>query len=327
LLDLRYHGVILYGDMRVVVAKPRGFCAGVERAIEIVEMALEMYGPPIYVRHAIVHNKRVVDSLRQKGAVFVEDLGEINDPEARVIFSAHGVSPAVIDEAKRRGFQIVDAVCPLVTKVHNEVRHYSEMGYTIILVGHRDHVEVIGTKGEAPDSVVVVESVSEALAVNVPDPEKVAYVTQTTLSVDDTKEIVAALERRFPKIAKPSKLDICYATQNRQDAVKKLAEISDVIFIVGSPESSNSNRLVEVAKSCGVRKAYLIEDTEGLGGVETLERDMTVGISSGASTPEVIIEELLAKLKDLGATTFEEFSLKEESTKFPFPHSLEFSTG
>ena len=286
-----------------------------------------MYGPPIYVRHAIVHNKRVVDSLRRKGAVFVEKLDEIKDPEARVIFSAHGVSPAVLDEARRRGFQIVDAVCPLVTKVHNEVRHYSEMGYTIILVGHRDHVEVIGTKGEAPDSVVVVESASEALSVNVPDPEKVAYVTQTTLSVDDTREIIAALVKRFPYICGPDVKDICYATQNRQDAVKKLAEISDVIFIVGSPESSNSNRLVEVAKSCGIRKAYLIEDTEGLGGVGVLERGMTVGISSGASTPEVIIEELVAKLRNLGAASFEEFSLKEESTKFPFPHSLEFSTG
>lgn len=327
MLDLLCHGVIIYGDMRVIVAKPRGFCAGVERAIEIVERALEMYGPPIYVRHAIVHNRRVVDSLREKGAVFVEELDEIKDPAARIIFSAHGVSPAVIEEARRRGFQIVDAVCPLVTKVHNEVRHYSETGYTIILVGHRNHVEVIGTKGEAPKSVVVVESAEEALSVNVPDPGKVAYVTQTTLSVDDTREIVAALERRFPKIVKPSKLDICYATQNRQDAVKKLAEISDVIFIVGSPESSNSNRLVEVAKSCGVRDAYLIEDTKGLGNMGDLGKDMTVGISSGASTPEVIIEELLAKLKDMGAATFEEFSLKEESTKFPFPHSLEFSTG
>jgi len=313
--------------MRVVVAKPRGFCAGVERAIEIVERALEMYGPPIYVRHAIVHNKRVVDSLRQKGAVFVEQLDEIKDPASRVIFSAHGVSPSVLEEAKRRGFQIVDAVCPLVTKVHSEVRHYSEMGYTIILVGHRDHVEVIGTQGEAPESVVVVESVSEALAVYVSDPEKVAYVTQTTLSVDDTKEIVTTLEKRFPKIEKPSKLDICYATQNRQDAVKELAEISDVIFIVGSPESSNSNRLVEVAKSCGIKKAYLIEDTEGLERIGTLDQNITVGISSGASTPEVIIKELLSKLKDLGATNFEELNLKEESTKFPFPHSLEFSTG
>ncbi len=312
--------------MRVVVAKPRGFCAGVERAIEIVERALEMYGPPIYVRHAIVHNTRVVDSLREKGAVFVEELDEIRDPAARVIFSAHGVSPAVIEKARRRGFQIVDAVCPLVTKVHNEVRDYCEAGYTIILVGHRNHVEVIGTKGEAPDSVVVVESVKEAFSVNVPDPEKTAYVTQTTLSVDDTREIVEALERRFPEIIKPSKLDICYATQNRQDAVKKLAEISDIIFIVGSPESSNSNRLVEVAKSCGVRNAYLIEDIGGLGNMGALSNDITVGISSGASTPEVIIEELLAKLKEMGATSFEEFSLKEESTKFPFPHSLEFST-
>ena len=298
-----------------------------DRAIEIVERALEIYGPPIYVRHAIVHNKRVVDSLRDKGAVFVEHLEEIKDPKARVIFSAHGVSPAVLEEARQRGFQVVDAVCPLVTKVHNEVKNYFEMGYTIILVGHRGHVEVIGTKGEAPDSVEVVESVSEALSVRVVDPEKVAYVTQTTLSVDDTKEIVAALEKRFPKIAKPSRLDICYATQNRQDAVKKLAKISDVILIMGSPESSNSNRLVEVAKSYGVPNSYLIEDPEALtSSAEKFEEGMTIGLSSGASTPEVIVKEVVSRLKDLGATAFEELNLKEESTKFPFPQSLEFMT-
>ena len=306
--------------------KPRGFCAGVDRAIEIVEKALDMYGPPIYVRHAIVHNKRVVDSLRKKGVVFVEELEEIEDSDGRVIFSAHGVSPAVLEEAKRRGFQVVDAVCPLVTKVHSEVRRYSEMGYTIILIGHRNHVEVIGTSGEAPDKVAVVESVSEALSVSVPDPGKVAYVTQTTLSVDDTKDIVEALEKRFPKISSPSKLDICYATQNRQDAVKKLAEISDLIFIMGSPESSNSNRLVEVAKSCGVKNAYLIEDSGGVK-EKMLERDMTVGLSSGASTPEAIVEEVVLRLKTLGAKTVEELTLKEEFVRFPFPHSLEFSTG
>ena len=312
--------------MRVVVAKPRGFCAGVDRAIEIVERALEVYGPPIYVRHAIVHNKRVVDSLRNKGAVFVERLDEIKEPAARVIFSAHGVSPEVIKEAGERGFQVVDAVCPLVTKVHNEVKHYSEKGYTIILVGHRGHVEVIGTKGEAPEAVKVVESVDEALSVEVEDPEKVAYVTQTTLSVDDTKDIVKSLEKRFPKIQKPSRLDICYATQNRQDAVKKLAEISDMILIMGSPESSNSNRLVEVAKAYGVENSHLIEGPEALVDKRMFEKTMTVGLSSGASTPEIIVNEVISRLKELGATTFEELNLKEESTKFPFPHSLEFST-
>ncbi len=312
--------------MRVVVAKPRGFCAGVDRAIEIVERALEMYGSPVYVRHAIVHNKRVVDTLRKKGAVFVEELEEIAEQGGHVIFSAHGVSPDVLSEAERRGFQVVDAVCPLVTKVHNEVKQYADAGYTIILVGHRGHVEVVGTKGEAPQSVVVVESVSEALSVRVEDHEKVAYVTQTTLSVDDTKEIVAALEKRFPKIAKPSRLDICYATQNRQDAVKKLAEVSDMILIMGSPESSNSNRLVEVAKAYGVSNSHLIEGSETLVNADMFEKNMTVGLSSGASTPEVIVKEVVARLRELGATSFEELTLKEESTKFPFPGSLEFQT-
>ena len=318
--------VTIHLTMRVVIAKPRGFCAGVDRAIEIVEKALEMYGPPIYVRHAIVHNKRVVDSLEEKGVVFVEDLEEVKDPGARVIFSAHGVSPAVLEEANRRGFRVVDAVCPLVTKVHNEVRRYSEAEYSIILIGHRNHVEVIGTSGEAPDRVIVVESADEALSVRVPDPEKVAYVTQTTLSVDDTRDIVAALRGRFPKIVNPSKLDICYATQNRQDAVKKLAEICDLIFVMGSPESSNSNRLVEVAKSCGVENAYLIEDAGGLEG-KTLGGDVTVGLSSGASTPEAIVEEVVSRLRDLGAKNIEEISLKEEFVRFPFPRSLEFSAG
>lgn len=312
--------------MRVVIAKPRGFCAGVDRAIEIVEKALETYGPPIYVRHAIVHNKRVVDSLAEKGVVFVEELGEVKDPGARVIFSAHGVSPAVLREADRRGFRVVDAVCPLVTKVHGEVRRYSEAGYSIILIGHRNHVEVIGTSGEAPDRVMVVESADEALSVEVPDPGKVAYVTQTTLSVDDTRDIVAALRDRFPKIVNPSKLDICYATQNRQDAVKKLAEISDLIFVVGSPESSNSNRLVEVAKSRGTENAYLIEDAGGLDG-KPIGKNATVGLSSGASTPEAIVEEVVSRLVDLGAETVEELTLKEEFVRFPSPRSLEFSAG
>lgn len=310
--------------MRVIVAKPRGFCAGVDRAIEIVEKALEMYGPPIYVRHAIVHNKRVVDSLKQKGVVFVEELDEIEAENERVIFSAHGVSPGVWNEAKEKNLQAVDAVCPLVTKVHNEVRHYAEKGYTIVLIGHRNHVEVIGTSGEAPDKVVVVESVEEAKNLSVPDPGKIAYVTQTTLSVDDTKDIVKALKEKFPEIISPSKLDICYATQNRQDAVKELAKISDMIFIMGSPESSNSNRLVEVARSCGVEDSYLIEGAKDL--TETMFREkMAIGISSGASTPEVVVQEVIEKLKDFGAIKVEELNVKEEFTRFPFSDSLEFS--
>lgn len=311
--------------MRVIVAKPRGFCAGVDRAIEIVERALEMYGPPIYVRHAIVHNKRVVESLKSKGVKFVEELGEIGEKDAKVIFSAHGVSPAVWDEALYKGLEVVDAVCPLVTKVHNEVRHYADMGYTIVMIGHRNHVEVIGTSGEAPERVVVVESVEEAEKLELNDPEKVAYVTQTTLSVDDTREILEALKRRFPRIVSPSKLDICYATQNRQDAVKALARQADIIFIMGSPESSNSNRLVEVAKACGVKDAYLIE------GAENLDRsmfrdDMVVGLSSGASTPETVVLEVISRLKEFGACDVEELDGKEEHTRFPFPDTIQFKT-
>jgi len=310
--------------MRVIVAKPRGFCAGVDRAIEIVERALEKYGPPIYVRHAIVHNKRVVESLQKKGVRFVEELEEIADEKARVIFSAHGLSPAVWDEASERDLEVVDAVCPLVTKVHNEVKHYADMGYTIILIGHRNHVEVIGTSGEAPDRVIVVESVEEAEEISVPDPDKVAYVTQTTLSVDDTKEILEALKGRFPNIVNPSKLDICYATQNRQDAVKELAKLADVIFIMGSPESSNSNRLVEVAKSCGIEEAYLIEGTDNLH-KEMFRKDMVVGLSSGASTPEAVVQEVIDRLGEFGAVSVEELEGKEEYTSFPFPESLEVS--
>lgn len=311
--------------MRVIVAKPRGFCAGVDRAIEIVERALEMYGPPIYVRHAIVHNKRVVESLKDKGVRFVEELAEINHKGAKVIFSAHGISPAVREEAESRKLDVVDAVCPLVTKVHNEVKHYADMGYTIILIGHRNHVEVIGTSGEAPERVVVVESVAEAEEVVLEDPDRVAYVTQTTLSVDDTKEILEVLKRRFPKIMSPSKLDICYATQNRQDAVKALAGQADIIFIMGSPESSNSNRLVEVAKSSGVKNAYLIEGADNLRR-EMFRENMVVGLSSGASTPETVVLEVISRLREFGADEVEELDGKEEHTRFPFPDTIRFKT-
>lgn len=310
--------------MRVIVAKPRGFCAGVDRAIEIVERALEMYGPPIYVRHAIVHNKRVVESLKKKGVRFVEALDEIKERGAKVIFSAHGVSPAVWKEARESGLEVVDAVCPLVTKVHYEVKHYAELGYTIILIGHRNHVEVIGTSGEAPDKVVVVETVEEAQNLSVPDPKKIAYVTQTTLSVDDTREILETLKRRFPDILSPSKLDICYATQNRQDAVKALSKQADLIFIMGSPESSNSNRLVEVAKASGVEESYLIEGAENLSR-DMFRDDMVVGLSSGASTPETVVLEVIRKLEEFGAGSIEELDGKEEHTRFPFPESILFT--
>lgn len=311
--------------MRVIVAKPRGFCAGVDRAIEIVERALETYGSPIYVRHAIVHNKRVVESLIEKGVKFVEELDEIEDEGAKVIFSAHGVSPAVWNEASENNLEVVDAVCPLVTKVHNEVKHYADLGYTILLLGHRNHVEVIGTSGHAPDKVIVVESVEEARKIEVPDPDKVAYVTQTTLSVDDTRDILEALKKRFPNIISPSKLDICYATQNRQDAVKALAKEADMIFIMGSPESSNSNRLVEVAKANGVEKAYLIEGAQNLSR-EMFSEDMVVGLSSGASTPETVVLEVIRRLEEFGACSVHELDGKEENTRFPFPDSIKFSS-
>ncbi len=309
--------------MRIIVARPRGFCAGVERAIELVERALKQYGPPIYVRHAIVHNRRVVEELKRKGVIFVEKLSEIKDRNARVIFSAHGVSPAVWKSAIKKGLQVLDAVCPLVTKVHNEVRHYAQKGYTIILIGHRNHVEVVGTSGEAPDRVVVVESVKEAQTVEVRDPEKVAYVTQTTLSVDDTREIVEVLKKRFPSLVAPSKLDICYATQNRQDAVKELAQLADIIFIMGSPESSNSNRLVEVAKMSGVNEAYLIEGAKDLN-KDMLDGHSVIGLSSGASTPEIVVREVIEELRKYGADEVTELNGKEEYTKFPFTESVEF---
>jgi 4-hydroxy-3-methylbut-2-enyl diphosphate reductase len=242
-----------------------------------------------------------------------------------VIFSAHGISPAVREEAETMGLEVVDAVCPLVTKVHNEVRHYADLGYTIILIGHRNHVEVIGTSGEAPDRVVVVESVAEAEVVTVEDPDRVAYVTQTTLSVDDTKEILEILKRRFPRIMSPSKLDICYATQNRQDAVKALAAQADIIFIMGSPESSNSNRLVEVAKSSGVKNAYLIEGADNLRR-EMFRENMVVGLSSGASTPETVVLEVISRLREFGADEVEELDGKEEHTRFPFPDTIQFKT-
>lgn len=311
--------------MKVIVAKPRGFCAGVDRAIEMVEKALETYGPPIYVRHAIVHNKRVVESLIEKGVKFVEQLDEIEDEGAKVIFSAHGVSPAVWNEAIDKNLEVVDAVCPLVTKVHNEVEHYANLGYTIILIGHRNHVEVVGTSGHAPEKVIIVESVEEAERLTVPDPNKLAYVTQTTLSVDDTRDILSTLKKRFPNIISPSKLDICYATQNRQDAVKALSKEADLIFIMGSPESSNSNRLVEVAKASGVERAYLIEGASDLDG-HTFTDDMVVGLSSGASTPETVVLEVIARLKDLGADSISELDGKEEHTRFPFPETIEFTS-
>ena len=306
-------------SFKILLAKPRGFCAGVDRAISIVEMVLERYGPPVYVRHAIVHNHYVVESLKKKGVIFVEDVREI-PPGSIVIFSAHGVAPAVVEEARRRNLKMIDATCPLVHKVHREVRRFAAMGYTIILVGHRGHVEVEGTMGEAPDNVILVETVEDARKVQVPDPDKVALTTQTTLSVDDTREIIEVLKERFPNIVLPKADDICYATQNRQDAVKKLARLSDVVLVIGSKESSNSNRLREVAEKQGV-PAYLIEDETYISPA-LIDGARVVGITSGASTPEVLVKRVIDRLMDMGATEVEELDGVKENIRFALPKEL-----
>ena len=299
------------------LAAPRGFCAGVDRAIDIVEMALQVFDPPVYVRHEIVHNRHVVEDLRRKGAVFVDELSSV-PAGAVVIFSAHGVSPAVRLEAHQRGLRSLDATCPLVTKVHLEALRYAKEGFTILLIGHRDHVEVEGTLGEAPQSIVVVESLADVEKLQVPDPERVAYITQTTLSVDDVRLIVDALKRRFPAIHEPAKDDICYATQNRQNAVKELARRCSVVLVVGAPMSSNANRLVEVAAAHGAR-SYLIESAEDIK-PEWIQGD--AGITAGASTPEHIVQECVERVCSLGDYRVEEFRLVEERVMFPLPGEI-----
>ncbi len=299
------------------LAAPRGFCAGVDRAIDIVDMALQVYGAPIWVRHEIVHNRHVVEDLRAKGAIFTDDLRDV--PEgAVVIFSAHGVSPAVREEARVRGLRALDATCPLVTKVHLEALRYAKEGYTIVLIGHREHVEVIGTLGEAPDSIVVCESVAEVEALDLPDPRKVAYITQTTLSLDDCRAMVEALRRRYPAVREPAKDDICYATQNRQNAVRALAPRCSTVLVVGAPASSNANRLVEVAIALGSR-AYLIESADDIR-PEWLAGD--VGLTAGASTPEDVVQACVRRVCELGGHRVEEFRLAEERIMFPLPGEL-----
>jgi 4-hydroxy-3-methylbut-2-enyl diphosphate reductase len=299
------------------LAAPRGFCAGVDRAIDIVEMALQVYGAPIWVRHEIVHNRHVVDDLRAKGAIFTDDLADV--PEGSVlIFSAHGVSPAVRSEAKARGLRALDATCPLVTKVHLEALRYAKDGYSIVLIGHRQHVEVIGTLGEAPEHIVVCENVAEVEALELPDPEKVAYITQTTLSIDDCNAMVDALRRRYPSVKEPAKDDICYATTNRQHAVRFMAPRCPTVLVVGAPASSNANRLVEVAASLGSR-AYLIESAEDIQ-PEWLTGD--VGLTAGASTPEHVVQACVTRVLELGNYRVEEFKLVEERVVFPLPGEL-----
>ena len=299
------------------LAAPRGFCAGVDRAIDIVDMALQVYGAPIYVRHEIVHNRHVVDDLRKKGAIFVDELRDV-PTGAVVIFSAHGVSPEVRREANERGLKSLDATCPLVTKVHLEALRYAQQGYTIILVGHRNHVEVIGTLGEAPEAIVIVESAADAATVEVRDPQRVAYITQTTLSMDDLRDIVAVLKSRFPAIHEPTKDDICYATQNRQNAVKVLAERCAMVLVVGAPMSSNANRLVEVAIANGAR-AVLIESPEDIQ-PEWISGDL--GLTAGASTPEPIVRACIDRVCSMGDYRVEEIVLTEERIMFPLPGEL-----
>jgi len=304
----------------IVLAGPRGFCAGVERAIDIVELALAVCPPPVYVRKEIVHNRHVVDELRQKGAIFVDELDEVPD-DATVIFSAHGISPEVREEARRRGLRVIDATCPLVTKVHLEAIRYAREGYTIILVGHEDHDEVIGTMGEAPSQMLLIERPDQVVDLQVPDSNKVAYLTQTTLSVDDTRECIEALRQRFPKIVGPAKDDICYATQNRQAAVKTLAGDVDVVLVIGAANSSNANRLVEVSQGNGTR-AYLINDVRDIK-PEWLDGVRRIGITAGASTPEVLVTEAMEALRKSAAVSVREVQVVEEDVRFGLPSELE----
>ena len=309
--------------MQIILANPRGFCAGVDRAIEIVNRAIECFGAPIYVRHEVVHNRHVVETLRDKGAMFVEELDEVPD-NATVIFSAHGVSLAVQQEAERRGLQIFDATCPLVTKVHLEVVRHAKAGRDVILIGHAGHPEVEGTMGRydktAGGEIHLVENLEDVASLSVRNPHELAYVTQTTLSMDDTRLIIDALRARFPAIQGPKKDDICYATQNRQDAVKRLAEECDVVLVVGSPNSSNSNRLRELAERLG-KQAHLIDSATDLK-KEWFDKLERIGLTAGASAPEILVQQVLQQLQDWGATVKDEETEQRESVVFPLPKSL-----
>ena len=303
----------------VLLAEPRGFCAGVDRAIEIVERALKKFGAPIYVRHEIVHNTYVVNDLKAKGAIFIEDLDEV-PPGATLVFSAHGVSRAVRDEATRRGFSIFDATCPLVTKVHVEVAKLHKEGYDFIMIGHKGHPEVEGTMGQLDGGIYLVDDVADVEALVLPQTERLAVVTQTTLSVDDAAEILAAVKRRFPKVREPKKQDICYATQNRQDAVKVLAPSVDVVIVVGSPTSSNSNRLQELAQRLGT-PAYMVDQPVDLQ-AEWLEGKRRVGLTAGASAPDILVRQVIERLRSLGAVSVRTLEGVQESVHFPLPMGL-----
>ena len=308
--------------LRVVLCAPRSFCAGVVRAIETIERALDRYGPPVYVRHEIVHNRYVVETLRAKGAVFVEDLAEIPDTDAPVVFSAHGVPKSVPDEAQRRGLFALDATCPLVTKVHREAEIHHRRGFEIALIGHAGHPEVVGTIGQLPPgAVTLVETLADAAAFAPRDPERLAYITQTTLSVDDTAEIVALLKRRFPSIVGPHREDICYATTNRQEAVKRVAADVDALIVVGSPNSSNSQRLKEVAERAGCPYAVLVQCADEVDWPR-LDAVKSLGITAGASAPEVLVEEIVDALADRYELSIGTVAAADEDVFFPLPRPL-----
>ncbi len=317
---LAYHGVMSSSQRRVLLAKPRGYCAGVDRAVQAVEMALEKFGPPVYVRRQIVHNTYVVSTLEERGAVFVTEVDEV-PPGAVVVFSAHGIAPGVRLDAERRGLHAIDATCPLVTKVHNEARRFAARDYDILLVGHEGHEEVVGTAGEAPSRVRLVDGADGAADVEVRDPSKVVWLSQTTLSVDETEQTVNALRERFPALLDPPSDDICYATQNRQAAVKVIATQADLVIVVGSPNSSNSVRLVEVAKDYGAPAAYLVDDAGELD-ERWLDGVTTVGVTSGASVPEELVSAVLDTLAGHGFGSVEEVEAVEEHMTFALPREL-----
>ena len=307
--------------LNILLCAPRGFCAGVDRAVDIVEKSLKKFGAPVYVRHEIVHNKHVVQTLKNKGVVFVDELDEVDDKSRPVIFSAHGVAKKVYEDAEVKNLQFIDATCPLVSKVHREAELLNKQGYRIILIGHKNHPEVIGTMGQLPNGeVTLIETVEDIDNIQVDD-KKIAYITQTTLSVDDTKDIIEALKVKFPKIKEPIKSDICYATTNRQAAVKNIANRCDVFLIVGSQQSSNSQRLVEVAKKNGSKESYLVHQDFELP-VELIKHAKCIGVSSGASAPEVLVDRLLDQIKEIRKIKVEEVEIVKENVEFKLPKEL-----
>ena len=309
-------------EIKILLSAPRGFCAGVERAIEIVEKSIQKYGAPVYVRHEIVHNKYVVDDLKNKGAIFVEELEEIEDKSRPVIFSAHGVPKKIPDDAKSYNMTYVDATCPLVSKVHREAENLHKSGYHLILIGHQNHPEVIGTMGQLPNgSIDLIQNEDEAKKYNLKNKNKISYVTQTTLSVDDTKEIIKILKERFPNIKEPQKDDICYATTNRQMAVKNIAKKCDLFFVIGSRNSSNSVRLVEVAKKSGCQNSLLIHSQSEIP-YELIEKSNTIGISSGASAPEILVDNFISSLKKRFTVNIDEVEAIKENVVFKIPKKL-----